>query len=94
MLATLRCRASVPLAINLSYMVNGVGLVEKQAFSHSRAAPAQLALENVVKSFTAGRDQKPIYQGAGPEVDAAWLELYERKQSIISITSHTYKSNN
>jgi hypothetical protein len=75
-------------------MVNGVGLVEKQAFSHSRAAPAQLALENVVKSFTAGRDQKTIYQGAGPEVDAAWLELYERRQSIASVTLRTCKSNN
>jgi len=42
-------------------------------------APAQAALQQEVKSFTAGRKKKTIYQGLSDEVDRAWGELYNRK---------------
>ena len=43
-----------------------------------RVAPAQIAIENEVKSFTAGRENKTIYQGLSHDVDRAWGELYNR----------------
>ena len=42
-------------------------------------APAQVAVENRVKSFTAGREHKTIYQGLSDDVDRAWGELYNRR---------------
>lgn len=42
-------------------------------------APAQVAVENQVKSFTAGREHKTIYQGLSDDVDRAWGELYNRR---------------
>ncbi|TFK42241.1 hypothetical protein BDQ12DRAFT_762509, partial [Crucibulum laeve] len=39
-------------------------------------APAQASLEYEVKSFTAGREHKTIYQGLSDDVDRAWGELY------------------
>ena len=43
-------------------------------------APAQVALEYEVKSFTSGRTgQKTIYQGLSDDVDKAWGNLYNRK---------------
>ena len=41
-------------------------------------APAQVAIEYEVKSFTAGRENKTIYQGLSDDVDRAWGELYNR----------------
>lgn len=42
----------------------------------SLAAPAQVAIEYEVKSFTAGREDKTIYQGLSDDVDRAWGRLY------------------
>ena len=42
-------------------------------------APAEVALEYEVKSFTVGRmGQKTIYQGLSDDVDKAWGMLYNR----------------
>ncbi|KAK0476495.1 hypothetical protein IW261DRAFT_1367875 [Armillaria novae-zelandiae] len=39
-------------------------------------SPAQEALENEVKVFTVGREEKTIYQGFDAETDRAWGDLY------------------
>ncbi len=41
-------------------------------------APAQEALENEVKVFTVGREERTIYQGFDAEADRAWGDLYNR----------------
>lgn len=47
-------------------------------------APAQVALEYEVKSFTAGRTgHKTIYQGLSDDVDRAWGMLYNRQCYLI-----------
>ncbi|KIY69269.1 hypothetical protein CYLTODRAFT_318831, partial [Cylindrobasidium torrendii FP15055 ss-10] len=45
-------------------------------------APAHEALEHEVKTFTVGKKDR-TYQGTSPEVDAAWIELYN--QTIFKI---------
>ncbi|KAF8799223.1 hypothetical protein BYT27DRAFT_7121368 [Phlegmacium glaucopus] len=47
-------------------------------------SPAQVALEHEVKSFTAGREKKTIYQGLSDDVDRAWGMLYNH--TIMKIT--------
>jgi hypothetical protein len=48
-------------------------------FSKFGTAPAEVALENEVKAFTAGREHKTIYQGLSDDVDRAWGDLYNSK---------------
>ncbi|KAF8972081.1 hypothetical protein BDZ97DRAFT_1650481, partial [Flammula alnicola] len=46
-------------------------------------APAQETVEYEVKSFTAGRQHKTIYQGLSDEADKAWGALYNH--TIVKI---------
>ncbi|KAG7444782.1 uncharacterized protein BT62DRAFT_951836 [Guyanagaster necrorhizus] len=47
-------------------------------------SPAQEALENEVKVFTVGREEKTIYQGFDNEADRAWGDLYNHTLLKIS----------
>jgi hypothetical protein len=59
-----------------------VSVIEKVEIKSSHkpgTAPAQVALEPQIKTFTEGLKQKTIYQGISDDVDRAWGELYNRK---------------
>jgi len=59
-------------------------------------SPAQVALEQEVKSFTAGRAHKTIYQGLSDDVDRAWGQLYNHtimkipRSEAILLPNKTY----
>jgi hypothetical protein len=66
-------------ATDLCCIVSVIERVGTESSHKSGTAPAQVALEPQVKTFTEGLKQPTIYQGISDDVDRAWGELYNRE---------------